>query len=88
MRCRRAPGSPGAASPDPGRWAPTATPGKANWTAEYRFRRKDGSYAFVIDRGYVVYDQDEMPVRMIGSVMDVTERKSLEDVARPLAFME
>ena len=53
--------------------------GKAHWTAEYRFTRKDGSYAFVIDRGYVVYDQDEMPVRMIGSIMDVTERKSLEE---------
>ena len=53
--------------------------GKANWTGEYRFRRKDGTYAHVIDRGYVVYDDDEMPIRMIGSVMDVTERKSLEE---------
>jgi diguanylate cyclase (GGDEF)-like protein/PAS domain S-box-containing protein len=53
--------------------------GKANWSAEYRFCRKDGTYAHVIDRGYVVYDDDEMPVRMIGSMMDVTERKSLEE---------
>lgn len=53
--------------------------GKAHWTDEYRFRRKDGTFAYVIDRGYVVYDQDEMPIRMIGSMMDVTERKSLED---------
>ncbi len=53
--------------------------GKNNWTDEYRFRRKDGTYAFVIDRGYVVYDQDEKPIRMLGSMMDVTERKSLED---------
>jgi diguanylate cyclase (GGDEF)-like protein/PAS domain S-box-containing protein len=53
--------------------------GKANWSDEYRFRRKNGSYAHVIDRGYVVYDKDEMPVRMIGSMMDVTERKSLEE---------
>lgn len=53
--------------------------GKANWTDEYRFRRKDGTYAYVIDRGYVVYDADEMPVRMIGSMMDVTDRKMLED---------
>lgn len=53
--------------------------GKANWTAEYRFQRKDLTYAFVIDRGYVVYDENEMPVRMIGSLMDVTERKVLED---------
>jgi diguanylate cyclase (GGDEF)-like protein/PAS domain S-box-containing protein len=53
--------------------------GKANWTDEYRFKRKDGSYAHVIDRGYVVYDDDEMPTRMIGSMMDVTDRKSLEE---------
>lgn len=53
--------------------------GRANWTDEYRFKRKDGTYAHVIDRGYVVYNSDEMPIRMIGSVMDVTERKSLED---------
>lgn len=53
--------------------------GKSKWTDEYRFKRKNGTYAHVIDRGYVVYDKDEMPVRMIGSMMDVTERKSLED---------
>ncbi|MEP6789159.1 MAG: PAS domain S-box protein, partial [Acidobacteriota bacterium] len=53
--------------------------GKHNWTDEYRFRRSDGSYAFVIDRGYVVYDSEDNPVRMLGSMMDVTERKSLED---------
>lgn len=53
--------------------------GKANWAAEYRFQRKDRTYAFVIDRGYVVYDENEMPVRMIGSLMDVTDRKLLED---------
>ena len=53
--------------------------GKHNWTDEYRFRRRDGSYAFVIDRGYVVYNSEDNPVRMLGSMMDVTERKSLED---------
>ena len=52
--------------------------GKTNWQDEYRFLRADGSYAFVIDRGYVVYDVNGTPVRMLGSMMDVTERKSLE----------
>lgn len=51
--------------------------GQQNWSNEYRFRCRDGSYAFVIDRGYIVYDQGK-PVRMLGSMMDVTERKSLE----------
>ncbi len=53
--------------------------GNHNWSDEYRFRRRDGSYAFVIDRGYIVYDSDDTPVRMLGSMMDVTVRKSLED---------
>jgi diguanylate cyclase (GGDEF)-like protein/PAS domain S-box-containing protein len=52
--------------------------GKNNWSDEYRFRRNDGSYSSVIDRGYVVYENGN-PVRMLGSMMDVTERKSLED---------
>ncbi|MFN6963395.1 MAG: EAL domain-containing protein [Pyrinomonadaceae bacterium] len=53
--------------------------GKTHWTCEYRFRRRDGSYASVIDRGYVVYDENHAPVRMLGSMMDLSERKSLED---------
>lgn len=52
---------------------------RTNWVDEYRFRRHDGTYAFVIDRGYVVYDHDDRPVRMLGSMMDVTDRKSLEE---------
>lgn len=53
--------------------------GKTNWQDEYRFERADGTYAFVIDRGYVVYGEDSKPLRMLGSMMDVTERKSLEE---------
>jgi diguanylate cyclase (GGDEF)-like protein/PAS domain S-box-containing protein len=53
--------------------------GNHNWTDEYRFRRRDGSYASVIDRGYVVYGPENEPMRMLGSMMDVTERKSLEE---------
>jgi diguanylate cyclase (GGDEF)-like protein/PAS domain S-box-containing protein len=53
--------------------------GKNNWWNEYRFRCEDGTYAFVIDRGYVVHDVDGKPVRMLGSMMDVSERKQLEE---------
>lgn len=52
--------------------------GKSNWQDEYRFRRADDTYAFVIDRGYIVRGADGKPERMLGSMMDVTERKSLE----------
>lgn len=49
-------------------------PEKASWTAQYRFRRADGSYAFVEEIGYIVRNEAKAPVRMIGSLQDVTER--------------
>ncbi len=49
------------------------------WTGEYRFRRGDGTYATVLDRGYVTRDAGGRPQRMIGLRMDVTERRRLED---------
>ena len=48
------------------------------WSAEYRWQRKDCRYITVVDRGFVVRDDDGMPVRMIGSSMDVTARREEE----------
>ncbi|MCI0536738.1 MAG: PAS domain-containing sensor histidine kinase [Verrucomicrobiales bacterium] len=48
------------------------------WSGEYRFRRKDGSYAFVFDRGYVLHDDLGKAVRMIGAMQDITGRKQAE----------
>jgi PAS domain S-box-containing protein len=52
--------------------------GAKTWAGEYRFRRGDGSYAFISDRAYVVHDEQGKPVRMLGSMMDITERKRIE----------
>ncbi|GAA4017361.1 bifunctional diguanylate cyclase/phosphodiesterase [Actimicrobium antarcticum] len=46
-----------------------------DWTDEYRFRRKDGCYAFVTDRGFVIRDDDGNPVRMVGGISDITARQ-------------
>ncbi|HUL51407.1 MAG TPA: PAS domain S-box protein [Candidatus Nitrosotalea sp.] len=48
------------------------------WSAEYRYRRANGSYADVFDRGYVLRDDQGNPVRMIGAMMDITDRKRVE----------
>jgi PAS domain S-box-containing protein len=45
------------------------------WAGEYRFRRADGSYADVFDRGFVIYDSSGKPIRMIGAMSDISERK-------------
>jgi diguanylate cyclase (GGDEF)-like protein/PAS domain S-box-containing protein len=51
--------------------------GKETWTLEYRFRRADASYAHVLTRGYVQYEA-ERPVRMVGVLLDLSERKRME----------
>lgn len=49
-----------------------------HWTQEYRFRRADGTYAHVFDRGIVLRDAKGNPSRMIGAMMDISEQKRIE----------
>jgi PAS domain S-box-containing protein len=56
--------------------------GREAWIEEYRFRRADSAYVTVVDRAYVVRDAEDRPVRMLGSIMDVTERKRAEEALR------
>jgi PAS domain S-box-containing protein len=48
--------------------------GEDRWQYEYRFRRADGSYAQILDRGYVIRDDDGKALRMIGAMSDLSER--------------
>jgi two-component system sensor histidine kinase/response regulator len=53
--------------------------GGRTWSAEYRLRHKQGYYQILLDRGYVVRDDNGEPVRMLGSMMDVTKRRQAEE---------
>ena len=48
---------------------------KGVYTHEYRFRHKDGSYRWVYDRVRLVRDEDDRPIEIIGSWIDITEFK-------------
>ena len=48
------------------------------WEDEYRFQRADGSYAYVHDRGHIIYGTDNVASRMVGATQDITARKSAE----------
>jgi len=54
--------------------------GGTTWAAEYRFRRRDGTYATLVERGYVLHDAAGHPVRVIGSSMDMSQRRRAEAI--------
>ena len=49
-----------------------------HWQDEYRFKKSDGTYAEVLDRGYLLRDNTGKAIRMIGAMLDITERKKSE----------
>jgi diguanylate cyclase (GGDEF)-like protein/PAS domain S-box-containing protein len=48
------------------------------WSADYRFRRGDGTYADVFDRAFIMRDEHGKAVRMLGAMMDMSQRKRAE----------
>ncbi|MGH9664211.1 MAG: PAS domain S-box protein, partial [Bryobacteraceae bacterium] len=51
-----------------------------SWSSEYRYLLADGSYADVLDRGYLMRDAAGAPIRAIGALMDTTSRKRVDEV--------
>jgi PAS domain S-box-containing protein len=56
--------------------------GDETWTAEYRFRRADGTYVATFDRCVFERDRAGEVIRVIGSITDVSEQRRLLDELR------
>ena len=48
------------------------------WQDQYRFRCADGSYKYVLDRGFLLKDENGKAIRMIGAIQDITKQKEEE----------
>ena len=52
------------------------------YSFEYRFAHGDGSYRWVLDSARVVRDDAGVPLEIVGYMIDVTERKAMEESLR------
>jgi diguanylate cyclase (GGDEF)-like protein/PAS domain S-box-containing protein len=60
----------------------------ASWQDEYRFRRADGSYVHVLDRGSSLCDESGRVTRMVGAMIDISERHLAEREIRDFAAQQ
>ncbi|MBN9693880.1 MAG: PAS domain-containing protein [Verrucomicrobia bacterium] len=56
--------------------------GETRWSREFRFRRADGTYAIVHDRGSVIQCSEGEPIRLVGAMSDITDRRLAEQRIR------
>ena len=55
---------------------------KKLWLDEYRLLKADGSSIYILDRGRLVHNDEGKPVRMVGSMINITDRKQAEEAQR------
>ena len=55
------------------------TPSVTHWADEYRFLKRDGTYAWVLDHGYIVRDVRGSAKRAVGAMQDITEAETIRN---------
>lgn len=58
---------------------------KTVWECEYRIHVGDGNYKYVFDQAYLIFNDEQEPIRMIGAVKDIDAIKASEKENRRLA---
>ena len=58
---------------------------KSTWECEYRISNGDGTYKYVYDQAYMMFNDEQRPVRMIGAIKDIDAIKISEKENKRLA---
>ncbi|MCX6353972.1 MAG: PAS domain S-box protein [Candidatus Aureabacteria bacterium] len=59
-----------------------AVAAKSSYEIEYRMRRHDGVYRYLLARGFPVFREDGSIREWVGTCIDITERKQVEEALR------
>ena len=73
--------------PHRGEISDAAIPARQPYEVEYRLRRHDGEYRWVLDRGSPRYAPNGAFLGYVGSAIDITERRRTEEAKRSLAHI-
>lgn len=57
------------------------------WQAEYRLLGLKGQYRHVVSRGYILYNEQGEPFRLIGALMDVEDKVRQQEEIRKLSLI-
>ena len=50
----------------------------SNWSDTYRYKKADGHYAYVEDKGFLLRDRQGKAIRIVGAMRDITQQKKEE----------
>jgi two-component system cell cycle sensor histidine kinase/response regulator CckA len=48
------------------------------YNTEFRLRPRDGSYRWILSQGSLLFNEQKIPIRMLGSHVDVTEQRQVQ----------
>lgn len=57
-------------------------PKKDSWKAEYRLLNINGTYELILDRGYIIRNESQIAIRMVGSMLKITDLRAIEERLR------
>jgi len=58
------------------------TTGRTKYDVEYRIMTKDEEYTHLHARGKAIRNHEGTPIKMIGSIMDISDKRNLENLVR------
>ena len=49
------------------------------WQDEYLFKCADGTYKTILDKGFIIRNENQQAIRMIGAMQDISEQRRLQN---------